>query len=40
MVTLSNILGARYVDIIRENVEVLYKKLQFIENLLEEWQTF
>lgn len=40
MVTLSNVLGARFVDIIREDVEALFKKLQYIENLLNEWQTF
>jgi len=34
MVTLSNVLGARFVDIIREDVEALFKKLQYIENLL------
>ena len=37
MVTLSNVLGARFVDIIREDVEALFKKLQYIENLLNEW---
>lgn len=40
MVTLSNVLGARFVDIIREQVEQLYRKLQYLENLLNEWQTF
>ena len=37
MVTLSNILGARFVDNIRADVETYYKKLQYIENLLNEW---
>ena len=40
MVTLSNVLGARFVDIIRNEVEAFYKKLQYIENLLNEWTTF
>lgn len=40
MVTLSNILGARFVDIIRPEVESLYKKLNYIENLMNEWQNF
>ena len=38
MVALSNILGARFVDIIRADVEVFYKKLQYFESLFEEWQ--
>ena len=37
MVTLSNILGARFVDIIRNEVEALYKKLNYVENLMNEW---
>ena len=40
MVTLSNVLGARFVDIIRGEVDAFYKKLQYLENLLEEWGTF
>lgn len=38
MVTLSNVLSARFVDNIRADVEVFYKKMQFIENLFAEWQ--
>lgn len=37
MVTLSNILGARFVDHIRSEVEVQYKRLQYMENLINEW---
>ena len=37
MVTLSNVLGARFVDKIKREVEELYKKLQYLENLLLEW---
>ena len=39
MVALSNVLGARFVDVIRADVESFYKKLQIIESLFEEWQT-
>ena len=37
MVALSNVLGARFVDVIRADVENFYRKLQTIENLFEEW---
>ncbi len=39
MVNISNILGSKYCDIIREDVTHFYKKLQYYENLLEEWFT-
>lgn len=38
MVTLSNILSARFVDNIRSDVEVFYRKMQYLENLIAEWQ--
>ncbi len=34
MLTLSNILGARFVDTIRAEVENEFKKLQYLENML------
>lgn len=37
MVTLSNVLSARFVDHIRAEVEVFYKKMQYMENLFAEW---
>jgi hypothetical protein len=37
MVTLSNVLGARFVDHIRNEVDKFYKNLGYIENLLNEW---
>ena len=37
LVTLSNTLGARFVDIIRDKVQDFYSKLQYIENLMQEW---
>ena len=40
MVTLSNILSARFVDHIRKEVEAFYKNMQYMENLLNEWAIF
>jgi dynein heavy chain len=37
LVTLTNLLAARFVDQIRAEVEKFYKKLTYLENLLNEW---
>ena len=40
MVTLSNVLSARFVDHIRKEVEAFYRNMQYMENLLSEWAIF
>ena len=39
LVTLSNVLAARFVDNIRVEVDRFYRKLTYLETLLDEWLT-